>query len=174
MAGQRADLIMPPKPGDTLIVEPWIETDEVVIEGGSNGKRRGGKGGEGGAAGGGGLAGAVAARRAGKEPWVEFTVGLVGGVVRGLGGDWLGGCICVLLNSETVYLSSRTFYVHGTLAPPPARQGTMRAMAPSLLLPRPDGTRHALTPPPPGVVGPDAVEALQYHAVEIADHLGLR
>lgn len=47
-------------------------------------------------------------------------------------------------------------------------------MTPTLLVPRPDGGRHALTPPPPGVVPASVVEALQANAVSLATALQLR
>ena len=53
--------------------------------------------------------------------------------------------------------------------------GAARAMAPTLLARRADGRgRHALTPAPETVVPREASEALRYHAVGLADHLGLR
>jgi len=51
------EIIMPPKPGESLVVEPWIAVDEMRV-------------GEGGAV-----------EAGGKEPWVEFTVGLIGDLV---------------------------------------------------------------------------------------------
>lgn len=71
LAAHPAPLIMPPRPGPDLIVEPWLEPDALTLipaaaAGGGDG---------------GGLAGGVGVERAGASPWVEVTAGLIGDVV---------------------------------------------------------------------------------------------
>ncbi|KAI8468251.1 MAG: hypothetical protein J3K34DRAFT_523053 [Monoraphidium minutum] len=119
LASHPTALPMPPRPGPELIVEPWVEADEVTLTPGVGG-------------GGGGLGGGVGAARAGRSPWVEVTAGLVGDV------------------------------------------GTIKMMAPTLVVPRSDGGRHHVTPPPPGVLGEGVVESMADKLVEMADQLGLR
>jgi len=68
---------------------------------------------------------------------------------------------------------------HPHPTPPPTKtltplQGALRAMTPTLVIPRPGGGRHTLTPPPANVLSAEVVETLRYHAIEVADYIGLR
>lgn len=53
-------------------------------------------------------------------------------------------------------------------------QGTIKMMTPTLVVPRADGGRHLVTPPPASVVPGEVVEAMADKLVEMADQLGLR
>ncbi|GBF99894.1 hypothetical protein Rsub_12690 [Raphidocelis subcapitata] len=61
LASQSGDVVMPPRPGGQLLVEPWVDGDAVTAspgDGAGDGPR---------------------VEAAGASPWVEFTVGLIGG-----------------------------------------------------------------------------------------------
>jgi hypothetical protein len=162
LSGHTAPVVMPPRPGPSLVAEPWVDTDDVTLE------QRGG---------------AVVAARAGRVDWLEFTVGLLGGAVRreGARGARVGeGCstsACPPAFLLLAWTGSRARTPHASSLPPlrpPPPQADMHAMAPSIVAHRPDGGRHYVTPPPPSLLAPGLVEAVQWAAVEMAEHLALR
>jgi hypothetical protein len=192
---------MPPRPGPNLLVEPWVDADDISVAPAR------------------GATAAATAARAGREQWVEFTVGLVGDAVSsgaraaaagprpalGAAGAPSRGrptacqapppCLPPHRVPRVARPLPRALFlcpIHALLAcsspqpnpqrspsiclsaPRRARQNSMRAMTPSAVARAADGGRHYLTPPPASVLPGGITEAVQFIAAEMVEHLGIR